>query len=115
MGRQNDYEVSLDGSDYDTVKETADKIVSEMVARDDVKNVHSDVENTAPVVSINVDQVAASAEGLTAASIGQQVKQMLDGTEIATLTIDGNEVSVKAEISGRHVPHGRAGKEHADH
>lgn len=97
MGRQNDYEVILDGSDYDTVKETADKIVSEMVARDDVKNVHSDVENTAPVVSINVDQVAASAEGLTAASIGQQVKQMLDGTEIATLTIDGNEVSVKAE------------------
>lgn len=68
-----------------------------MVARDDVKNVHSDVENTAPVVSINVDQVAASAEGLTAASIGQQVKTMLDGTEIATLTIDGNEVSVKAE------------------
>ena len=97
MGRSRGYEVILNGSDYDTVKDTADKIVNEMVARDDVKNVHSDVENTAPVVSINVDQVAASAEGLTAASIGQQVKQMLDGTEIATLTIDGNEVSVKAE------------------
>ena len=97
MGRSRGYEVILNGSDYDTVKDTADKIVNEMVARDDVKNVHSDVENTAPVVSINVDQVAASAEGLTAASIGQQVKTMLDGTEIATLTIDGNEVSVKAE------------------
>ena len=96
MGRSRGYEVILNGSDYDTVKDTADKIVNEMVARDDVKNVHSDVENTAPVVSINVDQVAASAEGLTA-SIGQQVKTMLDGTEIATLTIDGNEVSVKAE------------------
>ena len=97
MGRSRGYEVILNGSDYDTVKDTADKIVNEMVARDDVKNVHSDVENTAPVVSINVDQVAASAEGLTAASIGQQVKTMLDGAEIATLTIDGNEVSVKAE------------------
>ena len=97
MGRSRGYEVILNGSDYDTVKDTADKIVNEMVARDDVKNVHSDVENTAPVVSINVDQVAASAEGLTAASIGQQVKTMFDGTEIATLTIDGNEVSVKAE------------------
>lgn len=30
MGRQNDYEVILDGSDYDTVKDAADKIVSEM-------------------------------------------------------------------------------------
>ena len=97
MGRRRGYEVILSGSDYDTVKEAADKIVSAMVARDDVKNVHSDVENTAPVVSINVDQVAASAEGLTAASIGQQVKYMLDGAKIATLTIDGNEVSVNAE------------------
>lgn len=97
MGRRRGYEVILSGSDYDTVKEAADKIVSAMVARDDVKNVHSDVENTAPVVSINVDQVAASAEGLTASSIGQQVKYMLDGAKIATLTIDGNEVSVNAE------------------
>lgn len=97
MGRRRGYEVILSGSDYDTVKEAADKIVSTMVARDDVKNVHSDVENTAPVVSINVDQVAASAEGLTASSIGQQVKYMLDGAKIATLTIDGNEVSVNAE------------------
>ena len=97
MGRRRGYEVILSGSDYDTVKEAADKIVTAMVARDDVKNVHSDVENTAPVVSINVDQVAASAEGLTASSIGQQVKYMLDGAKIATLTIDGNEVSVNAE------------------
>ena len=97
MGRRRGYEVILSGSDYDTVKEAADKIVSAMVARDDVKNVHSDVENTAPVVSINVDQVAASAEGLTASAIGQQVKYMLDGAKIATLTIDGNEVSVNAE------------------
>ncbi len=97
MGTRRGYEVILSGSDYDTVKEAADKIVSAMVARDDVKNVHSDVENTAPVVSINVDQVAASAEGLTASEIGQQVKYMLDGAEIATLTIDGNEVSVNAE------------------
>ena len=38
-----------------------------------------------------------SAEGLTAAQIGTMVKQMLDGEEVTTLKVDGQEISVKAE------------------
>ncbi len=97
MGRTRGYEVILHGEDYDELKEVSDEIVAELTARDDVINVHSSLENTAPVVAINVDQAAASAEGLTAAQIGSQVKQMLDGEELTTLTIDGQEISVMAE------------------
>lgn len=97
MGRNRGYEVILKGTQYDELQELSNKIVNEMIARDDVKNVHSSIENTAPVVAIKVDPVTASAEGLTAAQIGSMVKQMLDGEEIATLDIDGNEISVKAE------------------
>lgn len=97
MGRTRGYEAILNGTSYDQVKEVSDKIVEELTARDDVMNVHSSIENTAPVVSINVDQVAASAEGISAAEIGRQVKQMLDGQELTTLEIDGQEISVMAE------------------
>ena len=97
MGRSRGYEAILNGTSYDEVKKVSDQIVEEMTARDDVMNVHSSIENTAPVVSINVDQVAASAEGLSATEIGRQVKQMLDGQELTTLEIDGQEISVTAE------------------
>jgi len=97
MGRSRGYEAILKGTQYDELQEVSQKIVKELTARDDVMNVHSSIENTAPVVAVKVDPVSASAEGLTASQIGSQVKQMLDGEEITTLEIDGDEISVKAE------------------
>ena len=97
MGRTRGYEAILKGTQYDELQELSDKLVKELIARDDVMNVHSSIENTAPVVAIRVDPVAATSEGLTASQIGSQVKAYLDGSEIATLDIDGQEISVKAE------------------
>lgn len=97
MSRNRGYEVILNGTDYDELQEVSNKIVAEMTARDDVMNVHSSIENTAPVVTVKVDPVLAAAEGLTASQIGSQVKQMMDGEEVTTLDVDGREVSVMAE------------------
>ncbi len=97
MGRTRGYEVILNGTQYDELKAVSDKIVKEMTARDDVINIHSSLENTAPVVTVKVDPVLAAAEGLTASQVGKQVSQLLDGEEVTTLDIDGREVSVMAE------------------
>lgn len=97
MGRSRGYEAIIEGTQYSEVQEVSSRIVQELIARDDVINVHSSIENTAPVVAVKVDPVSASTEGLTAAQIGTQVKQYLDGEKVATLDIDGQEVSVKAE------------------
>ena len=97
MGRSRGYEAILKGTQYDELQEVSNEIVNELIARDDVKNIHSSIENTAPVVAVKVDPVAASAEGLTAAQIGTMVNQMLDGDEVTTLKVDGQEISVKAE------------------
>ena len=97
MRRTSDYEAIIQGTQYEELQEVSAKIVNELIARDDVMNVHSSIENSAPVLSVNVDMVAATAQGLTPAQIGSQVKNYLDGATIATLTIDGNEVDVKAE------------------
>lgn len=97
MGRSRGYEAILKGTQYDELQEVSNEIVNELIARDDVKNVHSSIENTAPVVAVKVDPVSASAEELTAAQIGTMVKQMLDGEEVTTLKVDGQEISVRAE------------------
>lgn len=97
MNNSRGYEAIIQGTQYDELQEVTQEIVNELIARDDVMNVHSSIENTAPVVQIKVDAVSAAAEGLTAQQIGSQVKNYLDGAEIATLTVDGNEISVQAE------------------
>jgi len=97
MGNRKDYEAIIQGTQYSELQEASQAIVDDLIARDDVMNVHSSIENTAPIVSIKVDPVNATAEGLTASQIGSQVKTYLDATQIATLTVDGNEIKVKAE------------------
>ena len=97
MRRNRGYQAIIQGTQYDELQEVSDKIVKELVARNDVMNVHSSIENNSPVISVDVDAVTASAEGLTAAQIGSQIRNYLEGAEIATLTVDGNEISVRAE------------------
>lgn len=97
MGGTRGYEVILLGTQYDELKETSDRIVEEMTARDDVINIHSSMENTAPIVTIKVDPVLAAAEGLTTSQIGTFVSRLLDGEEVTTLESEGNEISVRAE------------------
>lgn len=72
MSNTRGYEVILKGTDYDELKEVSNKVVDEMTEREDVRNVHSSIENTAPVVTVKVDPVLAAAEGLTASQIGSQ-------------------------------------------
>lgn len=97
MKNSTDYETIIQGTQYSELQEASQAIVDELIARDDVMNVHSSIENTAPIVSVKVDPVNATAEGLTSSQIGSQIKTYLDATEVATLTVDGNEIKVKAE------------------
>ena len=60
-------------------------------------NVHSSLENSAPIVKINVDPVKATAEGLSAAQVGSTVNMMLSGVEATTLEVNGEDVSVMVE------------------
>ena len=97
MGRTRGYEVILHGADYDELQEVCSTIVKEMTARDDVINVHSSIENSAPIVTLQIDPVLAKAYGLTASSIGTTVNQVLSGVEATELTVDGEDISVKVE------------------
>lgn len=74
-----------------------DRIVKEMTARSDVINVHSSIENNAPIVTLKVNPVMAKAYGLTASEIGNTLNQMLSGIKATTLKIDGEDISVNVE------------------
>lgn len=98
MGGGNDgVEYILQSTQYDELKEASDKIVQALKKRPEVTRIHSSLENSAPVIKIEVDPLKAAAEGLTPAQVGGTVNLMLSGKEATTLDVNGGEISVMVE------------------
>ena len=99
MGAAEDLEYLLVSTQYDDLKKVSDEIVSELQKRPDATNIHSSLENSAPLVKINVDPVKAAAEGLSPTAVASQVYMMVSGTTATTLNVDGNDIDVKVEYA----------------
>lgn len=99
MTSSDSYEVILQSTQYDELKQVSDQIVNELIARPDVTKVHSSLENASPLVKIDVDPVKAAAEGLAPIQVAGTVNQMLSGVEATTMEVDGEEVSVMVEYA----------------
>ena len=92
-------EVILLSTDYEELKDISDDIVEKLRAREETAQVHSSLENDAPLVNVAVDPVKATAEGLAPAQVAGQVYMMLSGSEAMTLNVDGNDLSVMVEYA----------------
>lgn len=93
------YEVILKGTDYDEVKEVTNSIVEELKTRDDVTKIHSDVENSSPVVEVRVDALKAKSAGLTPSQIASAVSNCIDGVKATTIQVDGEDIDVKVQYA----------------
>ena len=91
------FEVILESTQYDNLKEASDSIVKQLIDRPEVTRVHSTLENAAPLIKINIDPIKASAEGLSPVQVAGLINTMLGGTEATTIEVGGNEVSVMVE------------------
>lgn len=96
-GTSSDVEVILNGPQLESLKSTADQMVSEMTTRPELIKVHSDLENAAPVIKVKVDPIKAAAEGIAPATVGGLLNSMLSGVEATTFDNNGQEISVKVE------------------
>ena len=90
-------EYILQGTQYDELKNISDQITEALKQRPEVTKVHSTLENSAPVIQIDIDPIKASAEGLVPAQVAQSVYLMISGSEATTLDQDGEEISVNVE------------------
>jgi HAE1 family hydrophobic/amphiphilic exporter-1 len=95
MGSDDDYELDLESTNYDTLKEISDKITEELGARDELTKVHSSLENSASVVKLTINPIKAKAAGLTSVQIGGSLYSMLSGVTASTIDIDGDDTDIK--------------------
>lgn len=96
-GGKDGVEYILTSTQYDDIKEASDRITKALKERPEITKIHSTLENSAPVVKIEVDPVQAAAEGLSPVQIASTVNMMLSGKKATTLDVNGSEVNVMVE------------------
>lgn len=99
MTASDQFEVILQSTQYDDLKEVSDDIVNDLIERREVTKVHSTLENAAPLVKVDVDPVKAAAEGLAPIQIASAVNNMLSGVKATTLDVNGEEIDVMVEFA----------------
>ena len=97
MSSTDGVEYLLKGTQYDELKNISDQIVNDLKERPELTKIHSSLENSAPVIQIDIDPVKASAEGMVPAQVAQTVYMMISGNEAAELEQNGEEISIKIE------------------
>ncbi len=97
MSGSDQFEVILESTQYDSLKEVSDSIVRQLTDRPEVTRIHSTLENAAPLVKINIDPIKAAAEGLSPVQVAGMINTTLSGNEATTLKVDGNDISVMVE------------------
>ena len=94
-----DYEVILQGADYDQLKHTSEEMVDQLMKREDLTRIHSSMEHASPTVEVRVDALKARTAGLNAAQIGSMVRGMISGVEAAQIEIGGEDIPVMTEYA----------------
>ncbi|MEG1850044.1 MAG: efflux RND transporter permease subunit, partial [Oscillospiraceae bacterium] len=97
MAGGSDIQISLQGTDLDTLEQTALQAESLMRENPSILQVSSSLSSGKPQVEIVVDPVKASAVGLVPAAVMQNVYQIMEGSEAGTLHQNNRDYSVRVE------------------
>ena len=91
------FSLSLVSSDYDDLKMVNDAITDGLMLDGRVTGVDSTLANSAPLIRIDIDPIKASAEGLNPAQVSASLYTMMSGSEVDTMEVDGQQMSVIVE------------------
>jgi HAE1 family hydrophobic/amphiphilic exporter-1 len=94
MGSGSPLNVALFGNDIDTLKDIADDFVEIIKTVEGTREVTSGFADGTPRVSVTVNRDRASQFGLTAAQIGQSVRNVISGSTATQFRISGTEIPV---------------------
>ncbi len=85
----NQLEVIVQGPDIKSLASAADDVAEAMGGITGVRDVSSNLEDSAPRVQVRVDRREAAERGLTEAQIGQIIAQRFRGAAIGQIDLDG--------------------------
>ena len=86
--------VNVTGSDFEAVEEGSTTVMEALETIDGVDDITSNLLGERPEIVFTVDQEAAAAAGLNAATLASSVRSLLTPIPATTVSLEGDEVSV---------------------
>ncbi|MDX6742805.1 efflux RND transporter permease subunit [Actinocorallia sp. A-T 12471] len=94
FGGSSDIQILVNAADDETLKAGAEQIRAALAGLPELKEVTTDLAESAPQISIRADNVKAARAGLSEVAIAQIVGQAIQGSTVSTVTVDGTETDV---------------------
>jgi len=91
--------VSITGNNDENISKFAAEITEKLRATEGIVDVVSDLENTQPVMVLDVNRTRALMGGLTVAQIGLGVRTSSLGTNVTSINLDGETIQVLVKPS----------------
>ncbi|WP_214105485.1 efflux RND transporter permease subunit [Acrocarpospora catenulata] len=87
-------QIILQGADSAELKTAATTVAAALEGMSGLRDVGSNLEDSAPRVEVHVDREKAAARGLTEAGIGQLVAQAFRGAPVGSIDLDGRSSDI---------------------
>jgi HAE1 family hydrophobic/amphiphilic exporter-1 len=97
---QNQLQVVVTGADFAQVREASGRVLEATRGVAGLTNVGSDLATAKPEIRVAVDPNRAAARGLNAAAAAGQVRALITGQSVTTVTLGGRPVEVYALFAG---------------
>jgi HAE1 family hydrophobic/amphiphilic exporter-1 len=86
---------ALVGDNYDTLADTANKVVDELSKDDKWGRVTTNYDTTQPQMTLSIDRQKAAALGIDINGLSNTMQAMIDGSDVGTVFINDNSYSVR--------------------
>ena len=90
--------VNVQAQDEPTLRQATQQVLDAVSNIPSTTNVSSNLTDAAPLINVTVDSQKAASKGLTAAQVGQALREVYTGTTVTTVTFNNTQESVYLQI-----------------
>ena len=90
--------VNVQASDQTVLRQATQQVLDAVSNTPNTTNVSSNLADASPLINISVDPQKAAAHGLTAAQVGQLLREVYTGTTITTVTFNNTQENVVLQV-----------------
>ena len=99
-GSTNNIQVTVQGSNYETVSKVAQDLTTQIAGIQNLVNVKNNVVNAKPEIVVNVNAEEAIAAGTSPTQIAGQVREVLSTIPLGSIVIDGKPYQLSERVTG---------------
>ena len=91
-------EIIVKGDNFEDIKKGGKLIMSALSGLPGLADVSSNIEDTKPQIVVEVDEAKATEKGLNPLIIGGTLREMITGSKVTTVNIEGQEAEVEVSF-----------------